>query len=73
MSFVPNNYEEWKHCITVECDIPLTSGYVDERLKALLDKNDFHTQKFIERWGDKHHARAVEWFERAKKELAASA
>ncbi|MEM1302642.1 MAG: hypothetical protein AAGH17_08675 [Pseudomonadota bacterium] len=73
MSFVPNSYEEWKDCITVKCDIPLTARYVEERLAALTDDTDFHTQKFKERWGAKHHARTVEWFERAKTELTASA
>lgn len=73
MSFVPNSYEEWKDCITVKCDIPLTARYVEERLAALTDDTDFYTQKFKERWGPKHHARTVEWFERAKTELTASA
>ncbi|MEM8693605.1 MAG: hypothetical protein AAGG57_17205 [Pseudomonadota bacterium] len=70
MSFVPNTYDEWKHCITVKCEIPLTQRYVAERLAALNDQADFHTQKFIGRWGSKHHARTVAWFEQAAKELA---
>ncbi|MEM1373303.1 MAG: hypothetical protein AAGF78_02850 [Pseudomonadota bacterium] len=70
MSFVPDTYEEWKHCITVKCDIALTSAYVDERLAALSDETDFQTQKFKERWGNAHHERTVQWFERAKAELA---
>ncbi|MEL7231715.1 MAG: hypothetical protein AAGJ85_04315 [Pseudomonadota bacterium] len=73
MSFVPESYEDWKHCITVKCDIPLTAQYIDGRIAALTDDGDFNTQKFIERWGAKHHARTVEWFKRAKEELAASA
>ena len=72
MSFVPNSYEEWKHCITVKCDIPLTPVYVDERLAALTDDRDFHTQKFKSRWGAGHLARTIAWFEQAKKELEAS-
>lgn len=71
MSFVPSNYEEWKHCITVKCDIPLTASYVEERLSALMNDGDYQTQKFKDRWGAKHHARTVEWFKRAKDELAA--
>ncbi|MEM6388535.1 MAG: hypothetical protein AAF825_01715 [Pseudomonadota bacterium] len=73
MSFVPESYEDWKHCITVKCDIPLTAQYIDDRIAALTDDSDFNTQRFIERWGAKHHARTVEWFKRAKEELAASA
>lgn len=70
MSFVPTSYEDWKHCITVKCDIPLTRKFVAERLIALNDHSDFHTQKFIDRWGPTHLARTVAWFEQAAKELA---
>ena len=69
MSFVPTTYEAWKHCITVECDIPLTPGYVQDRIAALNDQKDHHTQKFIERWGAEHHAQTLEWFHRAAAEL----
>lgn len=72
MSFVPDSYEDWKHCITVKCDIPLTPRYVDERIAALTDDSDYNTQKFIERWGSQHHARTVAWFQRAKEELSTS-
>ncbi|MEM1273463.1 MAG: hypothetical protein AAGF88_06570 [Pseudomonadota bacterium] len=70
MSFLPTSYEEWKHCITVKCDIPLTEDYVAERLSALKDRKDFHTQKFIDRWGAQHHAQTVAWFEQAAREFA---
>lgn len=35
MSFVPKTYGDWKHCITVKCDIPLTPDYVAERFAEL--------------------------------------
>ncbi|MEM9348812.1 MAG: hypothetical protein AAGA47_01010 [Pseudomonadota bacterium] len=73
MSFVPNSYEEWKHCITVKCDIPLTPEYVEERIAALSDEGDYHTQKFVKRWGAMHHARTLAWFQQAKEELSTSA
>ncbi|MEM6760098.1 MAG: hypothetical protein AAF601_11535 [Pseudomonadota bacterium] len=69
MSVVPTTYEDWKHCITVTCDIPLTQDYVTARLKALNDRSDYHTQKFVDRWGEAHHARTVGWFEQAAEEL----
>ena len=69
MSFVPKTYEEWKHCITVKCDIPLTTAYVRERIAALTDDRELDTQKFIERWGNAHHARTLAWFRRAAEEL----
>lgn len=69
MSFVPETYDAWKHCITVKCGIPLTPDYVQERLVALADDKNFNTQRFIERWGIAHHQRTVAWFEIAAKEL----
>jgi hypothetical protein len=69
MNLVPQTYEEWKHCITVSCGIPLTAQYVQERLAALTDKRDFHTQRFIERWGEAHHQRTLGWFQQAASEL----
>ncbi|MEM9966732.1 MAG: hypothetical protein AAF755_01385 [Pseudomonadota bacterium] len=70
MSFMPTTYEEWKHCITVKCDIPLTPQYVTERLAALNDPLDYQTQQFVDRWGATHHAQTIAWFEQAAKELA---
>lgn len=70
MSFVPDTYEAWKHCITVKCGIPLTADYVQERLNALANNTDHTTQRFIERWGAAHHQRTMVWFDMAAKELA---
>ena len=71
MSVVPTTYDEWEHCITVQCGIPLTPEFVDERIKAMQDKNDFHTQKFIDQWGQDHYAQTLAWFEQAKARLSA--
>ncbi|MEM7568969.1 MAG: hypothetical protein AAF337_04160 [Pseudomonadota bacterium] len=71
MSFIPETYDEWEHCITVKCGVPLTAQYIEERLAALKDPSDFHTQKFIQLWGQAHHGRTLAWFEEAGKRLAA--
>ena len=70
MSAIPTTYEEWEHCITVKCRILLTADYVAERIKALQDMDDFHTVRFIERWGDAHHSRTLEWFRQAEARLS---
>ncbi|MEM6382568.1 MAG: hypothetical protein AAF739_07840 [Pseudomonadota bacterium] len=70
MSDIPTTYDEWQHCITVKCKIPLTADYVAERIEALQDMNDYHTQRFIERWGEAHHSRTLGWFREASKQLA---
>ena len=64
-----NTYDDWKHCITVLCGIPLTLAYVEQRLAALSDPADPGTQKFIATWGEAHLARVIGWFEQAEREL----
>ena len=65
----PKTYEEWKHCITIDCGIHLTQKFIKERIAALDDMKDFHTQKFIGSSGMAHHAQTLVWFRRASKEL----
>lgn len=67
---VPSTYAEWEHCITVECGIPLTPGFVAERLAALSDASDNQTGRFIARWGEAHHARVLDWFREAQARLS---
>ncbi|MEM7733900.1 MAG: hypothetical protein AAF280_14125 [Pseudomonadota bacterium] len=69
MPIVPTTYEEWEHCITVQCGIPLTAEFADKRIIEMQDENDFHTQKFIDQWGEAHHAQTLAWFEQAKARL----
>ncbi|MEM1377398.1 MAG: hypothetical protein AAGG69_08415 [Pseudomonadota bacterium] len=69
MSLIPTNYEEWEHCITVKCGIPLTPEFVAERIAALQNHNDFQTQKLIKRWGEDHHAKTLGWFRQAEEKL----
>lgn len=69
MTVIPQTYDEWEQCITVKCGIPLTADYVAGRIGALEDGGDFHTRKFIERWGTAHHARTLGWFREAAARL----
>ena len=62
-------YDDWKHCITVLCGIPLEQAYVEQRLAALRDPADYGTQKFVATWGEDHLARVIAWFEQAEREL----
>lgn len=72
MALVPNTYEEWKRCITVDCGIQLTRNFIKERIAALVDMGEFHIQKFIESWGPEQHARTLAWFRRAAEELGSA-
>ena len=61
-----DSYEDWKHCITVECGIPLTPDYIEGRIAALKNSQDHHTQKFRSAYGDAHLAKVIGWFEKAR-------
>ncbi len=71
MDFMPTTYDEWEHCISVKCGIPLTVDYIAERIDALQNANDYTTQKFIERWGHAHHEQTLGWFREAATRLNA--
>jgi len=60
-----NTYDDWKHCITVLCGIPLTPDYIEKRLAELKNPNDYKTQKFIDTWGEQHLKKVISWFEQA--------
>lgn len=66
----PTTFEDWKACITVTCGIPLTPDYVEQRLIALKDAKDYHTQKLKNMWGEEHHTQLINWFERAREEFS---
>ena len=66
---VLNTYEDWKHCITVDCGIPLTREYVQQRLAALHDPKDYSRERFVAVWGEEHLTRVIGWFQQAEREL----
>ena len=61
-----DNYDDWKHCITISCGIPLTTDYIEKRITSLKDPNDYHTRQFVKTWGDAHLQRVIGWFEKAR-------
>ena len=66
---IPETYEHWHHCITVECGIPLTSEYIAERLQVWRDESAGETTRFRQLYGDAHWRSVIAWFERAEAEL----
>lgn len=65
----PQNYEQWQHCITVECGIPLTPEYVEQRLRVWRDEKSQETGRFRRLYGDAYFSFMLSCFERASKEL----
>ncbi len=66
---IPETYEHWHHCITVECGIPLTSDYVAQRLEVWPDESAEETRRFRGLYGDGHWRSVIGWFERAGAEM----
>lgn len=65
----PENYDDWKECITEYCGIPLTLAYVEQRIAALRDPTEYSTRRFTEIYGEAYLARVIGWFEQAEREL----
>lgn len=68
-SVIPETYEEWQHCITVECGIELTPQFISQRISALQDQRDYHTQKFAKLYGQQHLQQVLAWFKQAQKKF----
>lgn len=66
---IPKTYEQWRHCIVIECGIPLSRTYVTERMAAWNDASSDETTRFRRLYGDAHWRDVAKWFERAASEL----
>ena len=67
-SIIPNNFAEWKHCITVECGLELTPEYIEQRIEALQTEKDHYTQQFTRLYGEQHLNRVLAWFRQTQTE-----
>jgi len=67
---VPQTYEQWRHCITVECALALTPAFVKERLGVWRNAKAEETTRFRQRYGDVHWQAVVGWFEQAERSMA---
>ncbi|MEM6676012.1 MAG: hypothetical protein AAF726_24395 [Planctomycetota bacterium] len=67
---IPTSYEQWRECIEVHCETPLTPAFIEERLKELENANDSKTKTFAKLYGADHLQRTIGWFQRAKDDAA---
>lgn len=65
---IPETYERWRHCITVDCGLELTPAFIDKRLAELRDLSAYRTRRFVDCYGEDHRARVIAWFEQARQE-----
>lgn len=66
---IPQTYEQWRHCITVECGIPLTRAFAEERLAVWSNPDSDETRRFEQLYGATHRERVRQWFERSLTQL----
>jgi len=59
------DYEQWRHCITVDCRIRLTRDFLVDRLEALSRTTGEDTQRFVSAWGETHRVRILGHMQRA--------
>jgi len=67
---IPDSYPAWRHCITVECRIPLTQTFIEQRLAIWQNPSLEETQRFRRCYGDEHWQRVIHWFQQARAEWA---
>ncbi|WP_238704527.1 hypothetical protein [Pseudomonas nabeulensis] len=48
----PQTYEQWRHCITVECGIALTPAFIAQRLASSQKKREGFAASMVTRIGD---------------------
>ncbi len=65
-SIIPTSFEEWRHCIIVECGLELTPSFIEERIISLQNLKLHHSQQFLKRYGQAHHQRVIGWFKKAQ-------
>ena len=63
---IPTTYQEWQHCITVECGIALTKDFIESRITALQSESDEHTRQFTAKFGPAYKAQVLTWFKQAR-------
>jgi hypothetical protein len=62
---IPETYDQWRRCIEVDCGIPLTPAFIDQRLNELATPSDFRTHQFLSLYGEAHRDRVIRWFRQA--------
>lgn len=67
---IPLTYGQWRHCITVDCGIPLTTAFARERLAVWSDPAHEEVRRFERLYGPTHRERVRRWFEQALSQLS---
>lgn len=63
-SEIPATYDQWVHCITVKCRIPLTAEFARARIAILGNATSPESVRFVRLYGESHRERVLEWYQR---------
>jgi len=66
---IPKTYAQWRHCIEVDCGIPLEPAFIQSRLSVLRDPAHDETRRFASLYGQTHARSVLAWFEQAQAAL----
>ena len=70
---LPQNFEEWRHCIEVLCKTPLTESFVETRIEQLENLTSKLDRRFVEMYGDAHRVQVLTWYKQVKDESSFAA
>ena len=68
-SVIPTNFNEWKHCIEVDCGLALTPEFIEQRIAALENAKDYYTERFLKLYGQPYLDQVLTWFKQAQQSL----
>lgn len=68
-SIIPQTYDQWRHCIIVECGLELSPSFIENRLAALNNEGEHYTQQFIRLYGRDYLDTVIAWFLQAQKSV----
>lgn len=61
---IPQTFEQWKHCITVDCKINLTKEFAAQRLLVYTNERNIETEKFKMLYGEGYLQNIIHWFKK---------
>lgn len=68
MDPIPNTYSEWRDCIEIRCQIPITASYCRERIEDLTQMKSHHATQFRKLYGAEYTQQVLSWFQQALQE-----
>ena len=61
---IPQTFDQWKHCITVDCKVKLTKDFALQRLTVYENINNVETKKFESLYGKEYLQSIINWFKK---------